>query len=297
MVTPVGNRSLYRAASFLSSQRFVYNNQAPVLWRRRPVGGFSTHDPCETRGQDARATKILNATQSRPKRLDVYCHPMPKRAHRQEIEIKLRVADIAALRSRLKRLRARVVTPCTYESNTLYDTPGQDLRCRGRLIRIRIEQPASNFGKKPAEQTSSAVLTYKGPASSSRNVKSAAKNPKPRTLFKIKDEAEVSFTGTVEMIRILSGLGFSPVFRYEKFRTTFVLPGIPGLKIELDETPVGTYLELEGSVTGIDRSARLLGYESKDYVKASYASLYFADCRRRGRKPGNMLFPPTRKLC
>ena len=61
---------------------------------------------------------------------------MPKPAHREEIEIKLRVQDIAALRSRLKRLRAREITPRTHESNTLYDTPRQDLRRRGQLIRI-----------------------------------------------------------------------------------------------------------------------------------------------------------------
>jgi adenylate cyclase class 2 len=88
----------------------------------------------------------------------------------------------------------------------------------------------------------------------------------------------------------------NPSFRYEKFRTTYALPGIPGLKIELDETPVGTYLELEGPPAGIDRAARLLGYTRSDYMKETYGSLYLADCRRRNQKPGNMLFPITKKL-
>jgi hypothetical protein len=86
------------------------------------------------------------------------------------------------------------------------------------------------------------------------------------------------------------------VFRYEKFRTTYAFPGIRGLKIELDETPVGVYLELEGSVAAIDRGARLLGYTRPEYLKETYGSLYLADCRRRGRKPGDMLFPATKKL-
>ena len=98
------------------------------------------------------------------------------------------------------------------------------------------------------------------------------------------------------MARILRALGLHPVFRYEKFRTTYTLPGVRRLKIEVDETPVGIYLELEGPVVGIDRGARLLGYGRQDYLKDTYGSLYLADCRRRGRKPGDMLFPPTKKL-
>ena len=58
------------------------------------------------------------------------------------------------------------------------------------------------------------------------------------------------------MARILRALGLHPVFRYEKFRTTYALPGVRGLKIELDETPVGIYLELEGPIARIDRGAR-----------------------------------------
>ena len=96
--------------------------------------------------------------------LDVYCVRMPKTAHREEIEIKLRVPDVAALRSRLKHLRAREISPRTYESNTLYDTPRQDLRRRGQLIRIRIEQPASSFGKRRPNENAAAILTYKGPS-------------------------------------------------------------------------------------------------------------------------------------
>jgi adenylate cyclase class 2 len=98
------------------------------------------------------------------------------------------------------------------------------------------------------------------------------------------------------MASILRALGLQPVFRYEKFRTTYALPDVLGLKVELDETPVGIYLELEGPVAGIDRAARLLGYARNDYMTDTYGSLYLAACRRRGRKPGDMLFPPTKKL-
>lgn len=220
---------------------------------------------------------------------------MSKPNHRQEIEIKLRVPDVAALRSRLKRLRAREITPRTYESNTLYDTPRQDLRRRGRLIRIRTEQAASSLGKGRPMQNATALLTYKGPTSTS-NAKKNGRVSKSRSHFKIKDEAEVTVTGAGELAAILRALGLRPTFRYEKFRTTYALPAVRGLKIELDETPVGTYLELEGPVPGIDRAARLLGYARDDYMTDTYGSLYLAACRRRGRRPGHMLFPTTKKL-
>jgi len=52
-------------------------------------------------------------------------------------------------------------------------------------------------------------------------------------------------------------------FRYEKYRTTFRLPDsnawANGLLIELDETPIGTFVELEGPAAAIDRAAEELG--------------------------------------
>jgi adenylate cyclase, class 2 len=228
--------------------------------------------------------------------LDVYSVSMPKTVHRQEIEIKLRVLDVAAILARLQRLGAREISPRTHESNTLYDTPRQHLRRRGQLIRIRIVQPASNFGRKRPHENPPVVLTFKGPALVSDDASNAGGRVKMLHRFKVKEEAEVTLLGAKEIDRILRALGLRPAFRYEKFRTTFLLPGLRSLKIELDETPVGIYLELEGTIGAINRAARLLGYTRKDYRKESYGSLYLAACRRRGRKPGNMLFPPTKKL-
>ena len=221
---------------------------------------------------------------------------MPKPAHHEEIEIKLRVQDVSALRSRLKHLRAREISPRTHESNTLYDTPRQDLRRHGRLIRLRIEQLASSFVKRPPIENTPAILTYKGPSRVSAHARKTGGNSKIRRHFKIKEEAEVWVARADEMASILRLLELHPMFRYEKFRTTYALPGVCGLKIELDETPIGIYLELEGPLAGIDRGARLLGYARKDYLKETYGSLYLADCRRRGLKPRDMLFPPTKKM-
>jgi adenylate cyclase class 2 len=220
---------------------------------------------------------------------------MPRRTPTREIEIKLKVANLAAMETRLRRLRAQKIVPRVHESNALYDTPQSDLRRRGQLIRIRVEQPAANVGRRSTKELAAGILTYKGPARPSSSHSKAGVRSKTRSRFKIKEEAEVSFTGAVEMDRILRAMGLRPSFRYEKFRTTYALPNVPNLKIELDETPVGNYLELEGRPAGIDRAARLLGFTRDQYKRESYGALYLAECRRLGRKPGNMLFPATKK--
>jgi adenylate cyclase class 2 len=213
----------------------------------------------------------------------------------QEVEIKLRVPDARRLGLHLKKVRARIVVPRTYESNTLYDTPSRNLTRHGQLIRIRMEQPNPHPGKAQSGRRVNAVLTYKGPhglrrASPSSGAKTAGK---PR--FKIREEVEVAVGDPEQMARILRFLGFRPVFRYEKFRTTYVLAGVPGVKVEFDETPVGLFLELEGNADAIDRAALRLGYSAADYLTSTYGDIYLADCRCRGRKPTDMLFPPIKK--
>jgi len=220
---------------------------------------------------------------------------MKRRLHREEIEIKLKVPSLAAALLRLKKLHAHEIVPRTYEFNTLYDTPRSHLRRRGQLIRLRVENPAAEFGKKRPKHNLPAVLTYKGPSSASSRAAKSAAAAKVRQHFKIKEEAAVQLTEAGEIDGILRALGLRPAFRYEKFRTTFSLPRADGVKIELDETPIGNFLELEGTVQGIDRAAHLLGHTRRDYCKESYGALHLAECRRRRRKPGDMLFPPLRK--
>jgi adenylate cyclase class 2 len=218
---------------------------------------------------------------------------MPVTKSRPEIEIKLRVTDASALRIRLKKLRAREIIPRTYECNTLFDTPQKTLTRRGQLIRIRTERLASKRSHSRPNQTPTAILTYKGPAPKSRHTHGSAKSSHRR--FKIREEIEVTLSGGDRTAGILRAIGLRPVFRYEKFRTTYLLPGVRKLKVEFDETPAGQFLELEGNPASIDQAARLLGYRQSDYMTQTYGELHIADCRRRGVKPGDMLFPSTKQ--
>src|ERR1035438_5574550 len=88
---------------------------------------------------------------------------------------------------------------------------------------------------------------------------------------------------------IFERLGYRPVFRYEKYRTEYRLARGAGIAT-VDETPVGTYVELEGSPAWIDRLAARMGFEESDYITASYARLYLDWCRTQRVKPGNMVF-------
>jgi hypothetical protein len=62
------------------------------------------------------------------------------------------------------------------------------------------------------------------------------------------------------------------------------------LLIELDETPIGTFVELEGPAKAIDRAARALGFSKNEYIVANYLRLYAEECMRRGEKIGEMVF-------
>jgi adenylate cyclase class 2 len=182
----------------------------------------------------------------------------------REIEIKLRVPDAGRARRLLRAAGFRISKPRVFESNTLFDTPEQRLRQAGLMLRVRNVNGA---GK----------LTYKGPASAGKH--------------KIREELEIDASKPLMLAAILEKLGFTPAFRYEKFRTEFRRD--PGGEATLDETPIGVFLELEGTPGWIDCTARSLGFAEGDYVTASYAALYLDWCLQRRRAPRNMVFATT----
>lgn len=221
-----------------------------------------------------------------------------------EVEVKLRVADVGTLRRCLARLGARpAARGRVYERNTLFDTPQGGLAKNGQLLRLRIEEPSDKRARrrKAAEAGGvRVVLTYKGPAV----VDSAAAQGKPFAAargkrYKVREEVEVGVADPEKLRQILEALGLRGWFRYEKYRTSFQLPAATrwaaGLLVELDETPIGEYVELEGPPQAIDRAATLLGYGPADYITKSYLALYLDQCRRRSLPAADMLFPARKK--
>jgi adenylate cyclase, class 2 len=179
-----------------------------------------------------------------------------------EIEIKLRLENARATKARLTRLGFSVVARRVFEINTIFDTPAGLLRGERKLLRLR------QAGRRN-------TIAFKGPPIVSR--------------YKSREELETECADSDSMSRILVSLGFTPAFRYEKYRTEYAKFGQPGAAM-LDETPIGNYLELEGPPRWIDRTARALGFSSTDYVTASYGKLYLEYCQASGIQPTHMVF-------
>jgi len=197
---------------------------------------------------------------------------------KREIEIKLRVSSISEILARMRQIGA-VPYGRVLEQNTLFDTPDSSFWRRGRLFRLRMQTPAPGSGSRGGPRTT--VLTAKSPPSSRRLIS------RKGVPFKERMESELAVGKPRMWPQVIQELGFRAGFKYEKYRTSF---RHRSLHLDLDETPVGTFLELEGTPTVIDRTARALGFCPKDYIRATYWTLYAADCRRRHRKPRNMLF-------
>lgn len=174
-----------------------------------------------------------------------------------ETEIKLRLKEPEEARDAVRKLGARLVRERHFEDNLLFDDERGALGAAGSVLRLR-RTPAGG------------VLTFKGPKRVEDGMRSRSELETP-----------VGDPDTLQMI--LLGLGLRPAFRYQKFRETYEWEG---QEIVIDETPIGTFLEIEGDRDGIARAATLLGFSPRDYIVESYVALFFA-----GGGKGDMVFP------
>jgi adenylate cyclase class 2 len=143
-----------------------------------------------------------------------------------------------------------------FEDNVVLDDALGSLASSGELLRLR----RTNDG---------ADLTFKGPRDVSGGIKTRSEL-----------EAPVSDPDALEAILVC--LGYRPVFRYQKYREIYTFGPV---EVVLDETPAGTFLEIEGEPEDIAMAARALGYGPADFISDSYAALFFASGGR-----GDMVF-------
>jgi adenylate cyclase class 2 len=148
--------------------------------------------------------------------------------------------------------------------NVLYDLPGQKLRKRGELLRLR------QYGKKW-------VFTHKAKGTAGRH--------------KVRVERETQLENGEQMDEILRALGFVPTFRYEKFRAEW---SDGKGHVVLDKTPIGDFGEIEGTPRWIDRTAKALGIAREDYITQTYAPMFFEWKRRTGSPAEEMTFRAVR---
>lgn len=184
-----------------------------------------------------------------------------------ETEVKIELADLPKVRDRLVQLGFRIRTPRSFEDNWIFDLPDRSLARRSQLLRVR-----SFAGR--------AWITLKTPSRRS-------------TRYKIRQELETELGDARVGRQLLRNLGFEPSFRYQKFRTVLETdrPSKKKLTVTFDETPIGNFLEIEGSARDIAGLSAKLGYKPADFIQDSYWQLFR---KRRPRSSGtSMIFRKT----
>jgi adenylate cyclase, class 2 len=181
---------------------------------------------------------------------------------REEIEVKIPVASLAAVREKLRAGGASLRTAAHDESNVLFDDADRRLSGSGRTIRLR-------------RATGRVVLTYKGAARFQGGAK-------------MREERETEVSSDEETRAILAGLGLEPRFRYDKRREEW---DSEGAVVALDETPIGLFVEVEGDPATIRRVVTLLGLDASESVPYSYAELYARRRKEDPSLPPDMVFP------
>jgi len=178
-----------------------------------------------------------------------------------ETEVKFRVGNVARLEERLCAANFQLETARTFERNVLYDTPERRLRLDRQILRIR------QYGEKW-------VLTHKAiPADGDTGT------------YKQRVETETTIGDGATVAAIFGLLGYIPAFTYEKYRTEWT-DGTGHCVI--DETPLGTFAELEGPEAWIDLTAAALAVNPSDLTNLSYGRM-FEVWKEETRSPVNDL--------
>jgi adenylate cyclase class 2 len=177
-----------------------------------------------------------------------------------EREVKLAFRDVEEARSAILASGAEPLRARRLQEDCLLDTKDDQLFGRRCVLRVRMES-----GK--------TLLTFKGPVQESS--------------MKLREELETVVGDGLLLLRVLEQIGFRIWFRYQKYREEFAREEVI---VALDETPVGVFVEIEGSETGIHEMASALARKPEDYVLDSYRGLFVKHCKRHGLPVSDMLF-------
>jgi adenylate cyclase class 2 len=163
----------------------------------------------------------------------------------KELEVKFCVADLKALQARLEALGACMLQARVHEINLRFDTPQEELRNSGRLLRLR--------------QDTAAHVTYKGPGEVSGGAR-------------LRQELEFTVDDFHMAQALFEALGYQVSMMYEKYRTTYKLGE---LVVTLDEMPYGSFAEIEGpDGESIQAAAGQLGLDWERRNLESYTILF-----------------------
>lgn len=186
-----------------------------------------------------------------------------------EIEVKIALADPQAFEQRLPALGFHLETPRRFERNTLYDAPDRALRTTHQILRIREYGDVWTLTHKrhPDQEDSTAAR------------------------YKVRVETETVVADGPALGEIFTRLGYSPMFRYEKYRAEWSqLWNETRVHLVLDDTPIGTFAELEGPIAWIDHTLKSLEIDPNACISDSYGRLFMAWKERTGSSAKNLTF-------
>jgi adenylate cyclase class 2 len=177
-----------------------------------------------------------------------------------EREVKLRFASPEEARMAVRATGATPLRSRRLQEDALLDAEDESLRQRRCVLRIRTESGRS-------------LLTFKGPVL-------------PGSM-KVRDEHETVIGDSEVVQRVLEEVGLHVWFRYEKYREEYAAEDVT---IAIDETPVGTFVEIEGGEEGILAMATALGRTPSDFLLDSYRTLFIKHREEFGLTGTNMVF-------
>lgn len=183
-----------------------------------------------------------------------------------EIEVKLQ-CDLAALER--AQISLELIHPRHFEQNWLFDTPSGEVGSNYAVLRVRAVDGAG-------------TLTYKAPPLAAD----------AKSQFKKRIELETAVGDPHQLIAILTRLGYRKWFGYEKYRTVYkaTVPGGGELSAMIDETPLGSFIELEGAEEAILEATRMLEITPDQYILVSYLELQADRCAAQGRPLEDLVF-------
>ena len=183
-----------------------------------------------------------------------------------EIEVKIKVENLAAVEQKLKAAGATLKAGRVYERNVRYEDAGETFTPAARVLRLR--------------QDTQVHLTYKEPH-----------DPVGGGWARTELEVTVSDFETTDLL--LQKLGFHAAWIYEKYRTTYALENC---EVVLDEMPFGPFIEVEGQPDAIQRALLALGLTDAPRITASYSDLFFQLKARLGLPFRDLTFESFRDI-
>lgn len=167
----------------------------------------------------------------------------------KEIEAKFKIDDPNKI---LKEKEFSVVSK-NHVLDIYFDNPSVNLQKDDRVLRLRKENDKC-------------FIAYKGP-----------RDKKSKIIEREEIEEEVS--DFEQAYKIITALGFTPIAKAEKERTTI---NYDGVEIVLDKYPfIGYFVEIEGDYDKVISVSKMLGFDIKDSIKKNCTESFLEFCKEK----------------